>query len=181
MKLGDGSSDDTAAIQKVIDTFGHAGGVLYFDAGSYVITDTLRIPPGSKIVGELWAQLVARGPKFEDMANPRPMVQVGQKGDRGSVEIQDLLFTNEGPTAGLVVVEWNIEADKPGSAAMWDCHVRIGGATGSKLTSRECPSMGTDSKCNAGSLMFHLTAQSSAYLENVWVSQFSTHLYEHAH
>lgn len=53
MKLGDGSSNDTAAIQKVIDTFGHASSVLYFDAGSYVITDTLRIPPRSKIVGEL--------------------------------------------------------------------------------------------------------------------------------
>jgi hypothetical protein len=66
------------------------------------------------------------------------MLQVGRRGEKGSVEIQDLLFTNVGATKGLINVEWNLEADKQGSAAMWDCHVRIGGAVGSGLTSKEC-------------------------------------------
>jgi hypothetical protein len=101
------------------------------------------------------------------------MLQVGQVGEKGSVEIQDLLFTTAGATRGLINVEWNLEADEQGSAAMWDCHVRIGGAAGSQLTSKECPPLtsGIDSNCVAGSMMFHITSKASAYLENVWVSQ----------
>ena len=47
------------------------------------------------------------------------MVQVGNVGDVGSVEIQDMLFTTKGGTAGAVLMEWNIQASSPGSAAMW--------------------------------------------------------------
>jgi len=36
------------------------------DAGSYILTDTLTIPNGAKIVGEAWSQLVAFGEKFQD-------------------------------------------------------------------------------------------------------------------
>jgi hypothetical protein len=100
------------------------------------------------------------------------MLQVGQKGEKGSAEVQDLLFTSVGATAGLIHVEWNLEADRQGSAAMWDCHVRVGGAAGSQLTSKECPpkKSGINSACKAGTMMFHITPEASAYLENVWVS-----------
>jgi hypothetical protein len=47
------------------------------------------------------------------------MVRVGNPGDIGSVEISDLLFTARGATAGLIAMEWNIKANKKGSAAMW--------------------------------------------------------------
>ena len=47
------------------------------------------------------------------------MLRVGKEGDKGSVEFQDLLFTTKGATAGVILVEWNIQADKPGSAGMW--------------------------------------------------------------
>jgi len=47
------------------------------------------------------------------------MLRVGKEGDVGSVEMQDLLFTTKGNTAGVVLVEWNIKADKQGSAALW--------------------------------------------------------------
>lgn len=47
------------------------------------------------------------------------MLKVGSKGDVGDVELQDLLFTNIGATAGLIHVEWNIRAKSPGSAALW--------------------------------------------------------------
>lgn len=99
------------------------------------------------------------------------MLQIDQKGQKGSVELQDLLFTTVGATEGLISVEWNLEADRPGSAAMWDCHVRIGGASGSQLTSMECPPLksGANNGCVAGALMFHVTSTASAYLENVWV------------
>lgn len=107
----------------------------------------------------------------------------------GHVQIQDILFTSIGPTKGLVTVEWNMNADAPGSAAMWgkhflqdtnecrlaklpiDSHVRIGGALGTNLQVSECPSVTSSVKdsCIAGSLMFHLTSSASAYLSNVWL------------
>jgi hypothetical protein len=63
--------------------------------------------------------LVASGANFQDQANPRPLLKIGNPGDIGKVEIQDLLFTSVGPTAGLVVVEWNLDASSQGAAAMW--------------------------------------------------------------
>ena len=47
------------------------------------------------------------------------MIQVGEWGDTGVIEIQDLMLTTQGPTAGLVLMEWNVAQSKQGSAAMW--------------------------------------------------------------
>jgi hypothetical protein len=44
---GDGSTDDTAAIQQAIDT----QRVLYFPSGHYVVRDTLALQPGSVLIG----------------------------------------------------------------------------------------------------------------------------------
>jgi hypothetical protein len=61
---GDGSTDDTATLQRIIN--GAGSSVVYFDAGTYILRDTLAIPDGTRIVGEAWAQLVAEGSKFSD-------------------------------------------------------------------------------------------------------------------
>ncbi|KAF2429000.1 hypothetical protein EJ08DRAFT_662166 [Tothia fuscella] len=167
---GDGVTDDTARFQSVLDN--NVGKIIFINAGSYKLTHTITVPPGSKIVGELWAQLVAEGNNFAVETNPRPLFRVGKPGDKGSGEIQDLLFTSKGATPGLISVQWNIEADKPGSAAMWDSHVRIGGATGSQLISKECPpltSLGSGTGCKGGFLMVHITKEASAYIENAWL------------
>jgi hypothetical protein len=99
------------------------------------------------------------------------MLQVGSAGQVGNVEMQDLLFTTRGPTAGLILVEWNIQAASAGSAGLWDCHARIGGATGMQLTPAECLALtsGTDQGCSAASLMMHLTSSGSGYFENMWL------------
>jgi hypothetical protein len=104
-------------------------------------------------------------------SKPKILIKVGNAGDIGSVEMQDLLFTTRGATAGLILVEWNIQADSPGSAALWDCHARVGGATGTKLTPAECPPVtsGIDQGCSAASLMMHLTPSASGYFENMWL------------
>ena len=52
-------------------------------------------------------------------SHPRPLIRVGEANQRGDVELQDLLFTTKGQTPGVILVEWNIEASKPGSAGMW--------------------------------------------------------------
>lgn len=66
--LGDGITDDTKALQTVIDTFrkDRQNRVIYIDAGTYLLSDTITIPSGTRIVGEAWSQLVAYGPNFED-------------------------------------------------------------------------------------------------------------------
>ncbi|KAF3916188.1 hypothetical protein AA313_de0206670 [Arthrobotrys entomopaga] len=167
---GDGVTDDTKALQAAINSAVKPGDqlVLYFDAGTYILKDTLFVPPGSRIVGEAWAQLAAEGSRFSDAGKPTPMLQIGEVGDIGAVEIQDLLFTVKGPTAGAVLVEWNIMSEDQGKAGMWDCHVRIGGAVGTALTSKECPAShdaAANTKCIAGSMMMHITELASAYLE----------------
>ncbi|KAI3316936.1 glycoside hydrolase family 55 protein [Xylariaceae sp. AK1471] len=146
---GDGSTDDTAAFQSAI--YASLGKILFVDAGSYILTSTITIPSGAKIVGETWSQLVASGPYFSDASKPKVLVQVGAPRSVGDVEVQDLLFTTRGPTA--------------------DCHTRVGGATGTELTPAECPpaTSGIDSGCSAASVMMHLTRSASGYFENMWL------------
>lgn len=96
---------------------------------------------------------------------------MGVEGDVGVIEIQDMLFTVLGPTAGAILVQWNVAESVQGSAAMWDSYIRIGGAIGSKLQKSECPKQSGKVKpgCIAASLLLHLTPSSNAYLENIWV------------
>lgn len=169
---GDGSSDDTAALQRIFDANASNGKVIYIDAGTYIITDTLTVPNGALIVGETWSQLAAKGDKFGDAQKPAVMLRVGKEGDIGSVEMQDLILTSIGPTPGVVLMEWNIAADKPGSAALWDVHARLGGATGTGLTPKECPpsTSGTNSpKCQVAAMMLHVTKEASGYFDNMWL------------
>ncbi|KAL0934896.1 LysM domain-containing protein [Colletotrichum truncatum] len=168
---GDGVADDTAGLQEALRRAG-SGKILFVDAGTYLITGTVTVPSGAKIVGETWSQFAATGPYFGDANNPKVMLQIGSKGETGDVEMQDLLFTTIGPAAGAVLVEWNIKASSPGAAALWECHVRIGGALGTKLNPDECPPLtgGTNPPgCQAASLMMHITPQASGYFENMWL------------
>lgn len=61
---GDGATDDTTAFQRAL--YGAQGKILFVDAGSYILKSTLKVPTGSRIVGETWSQLVAHGSYFED-------------------------------------------------------------------------------------------------------------------
>ncbi|PQK16327.1 hypothetical protein BB8028_0006g06470 [Beauveria bassiana] len=170
MAKGDGVHDDSFALALAAAVALMRRRALYIPMGSYIVSKPLFFPPGSVIVGECWSQIVAKGDKFEDASNPLQVVIVGGKGDIGSVEIQDLLVTVSGPTAGAILMEWNLAQDKQGSAAMWDVHFRIGGAAGSHLEASDCPKLtgSVNKNCIAGSLMLHMTAKSSGYLENVW-------------
>ncbi|KAK3324791.1 hypothetical protein B0T19DRAFT_477630 [Cercophora scortea] len=76
----------------------------------------------------------------------------------------------KGPTAGVVLMEWNMAESSQGSAGMWDSHFRIGGAAGSRLQVANCPKLTgpVNANCIAGAMMLHMTPTSSAYLENIW-------------
>ncbi|RHZ63004.1 hypothetical protein CDV55_105196 [Aspergillus turcosus] len=168
---GDGVTDDTTVLNSILTRAANMSAITFFPHGVYVIKDTLKIPKNSRIIGQAWSQIMATGSKFQDANNPLVAVQVGKEGDVGIAEIQDLLFTVKGPTAGAVLVEWNIHEEAQGSAGLWDSHFRVGGAVGSDLQTADCPKKsGTVNKnCMAAALMLRLTTRSSAYLENVWV------------
>ena len=116
---GDGVTDDTTALNSILSRGSNMSSIVYFPYGVYVIKDTLKIPKNSRILGQAWSQIMATGPKFQDGNNPHVAVKVGQEGDVGIVEIQDMLFTVSGPTAGAVLMEWNLHESTQGSAGLW--------------------------------------------------------------
>lgn len=170
---GDGKADDTAAIQAVFDKIG-ADEVVYFDHGAYVITDTVRVPKNVKVVGEIWPLIMAGGNKaFKDEKNPKPVFQIGQKGDVGNVEIQELMFETLGPQPGAILMEVNVAGSSKGSAALFDVHFRVGGSAGTQLQSDKCsktPKVKTDPnpECVGAFMLMHITSSASIYMENIW-------------
>ncbi|KAK1145845.1 hypothetical protein N8T08_003791 [Aspergillus melleus] len=167
---GDGTTDDTGALNSILDRAANLSSIVYFPFGVYKITDTLRVPVGSRIMDQAWSQIMATGAKFENEKSPHVAVKVGSAGDVGVIEIQSMMFTVSGPTAGAVLMEWNVHESVQGSSGMWDSHFRVGGAIGSNLQRGDCPKTGgVNSKCKAASLLLHLTPKSSAYLENIWL------------
>lgn len=64
--LGDGSSDDTAAVQRAFDAAADGSKILFVDNGVYILTGTVIIPKNAKVIGECWASFVARGSYFSD-------------------------------------------------------------------------------------------------------------------
>ena len=110
---GDGVTDDTAALQKLITSQANTGNVVFIDHGVYLLSDTLKIPAGTKIVGEAWSVLMSTGPKFASAANPKVVVQVGSAGQTGGVEMQDMILQTQGTQPGAILLEWNL-ADPAG-------------------------------------------------------------------
>ncbi|KAJ3895883.1 exo-beta-1,3-glucanase [Lentinula edodes] len=165
---GDGATDDTATLQAIFDAYSGCA-IIFFDAGTYIVTSTLQIPAGTQMVGEAWSVIAGSGSAFEDQNNPQVVVQVGAENSQGIMEISDIIFTTVGPTPGAIVVEWNVQepSDNSAGAGMWDSHIRLGGAIGTNLETN-CPADGSGgtTDCFAAYMALHLTASSSAYLED---------------
>ena len=78
---GDNAADDTAAVQKAID----AHRVVYFPAGFYRVTDTLKLRPDTVLVGlhPSLTQIVLpdRTPGYQGVGAPKALVQSAAQGD----------------------------------------------------------------------------------------------------
>ncbi|KAI3480149.1 hypothetical protein L1887_57749 [Cichorium endivia] len=168
---GDGTTDDSKALQQILDS--SAGNkIVYVPQGTYYLESTVTLPPGTRMVGEVWPVLMGGGPLFQNGSDPQPVIRVGSPGDSGVIEISDMVFSTRGPAAGAIVVEWNIrELDgQQGSAAVWDSHIRVGGFAGTNLEADKCArEQPLSEQCRASFINLHLTANSSAYIENMWV------------
>lgn len=163
--VGDGTTDDTTAVQKCLDTAAAAGQVCFFDMGIYKVTSTVTIPVGSKVVGEWYPVIMSSGDFFNDQTNPQPVVKVGNSGDSGLVQWTDMIVAGQGSQQGAIMIEYNL-AGTSGSG-MWDVHTRIGGFAGSDLQVSQCPTASTT--CLGAFMSIHITkTASNAYLENCW-------------
>lgn len=166
---GDGSTDDTSAIQSALTQAASTGKILFFDQGTYKVTGSLYFPPGSQIVGESYPVIMASGSTWSDISKPVPVIQVGKPGESGSIEWSDMIVSTQGSTPGAVLIEWNLAANA--GSGMWDVHTRIGGFTGSQQQVAQCPtSAAVSAACEAAYMSMHITSTASnVYLENVWL------------
>ncbi|KAI9857964.1 MAG: hypothetical protein M1813_007933 [Trichoglossum hirsutum] len=162
---GDGVTDDTATLQGILTS---AAGckIVYFPQGTYIVTNTLYIPPGSRIVGDVWSAISASGSTFNSLSNPVVMLQVGKPGEVGIAQISDMLFTTADILPGAILLEVNMAGANPGDVGIWNTHFRIGGSLQTKVNT-DCGSDDTGN-CKAAFAMLHIKSSASAYIENMW-------------
>lgn len=66
----------------------------------------------------MWSTITGAGQNFQDPNNPRPVVRVGNSGDRGVAMFVDMLYTNAELTPGAILLEVNIAGDRPGDVGV---------------------------------------------------------------
>ncbi|KAJ5151658.1 hypothetical protein N7492_009953 [Penicillium capsulatum] len=163
---GDGLTDDTAALNKILAQNAANCKISYIPYGVYRVSDTVLIPVGSRVVGEAWSVISGYGDVFKDESKPRAVVRVGNPGDVGVIEIQDMRFSVGEILPGAKVLEVNAAGNQPGDVGLWNTMVTVGGTAETSISSR-CTSQ--DPKdCMAAFMVMHLTKSSSAYVENFW-------------
>jgi glucan 1,3-beta-glucosidase len=162
---GDGQTDDTLAINAALKANANCK-ITYFPHGVYVVTDTIKVPPGSRIVGEVWSVITASGSNFDSSDNPRALLRVGEPGDVGIAEVSDMLMTVADVLPGTILIEVNMAGTIPGDVSFHNTHTRVGGAADSRVESA-CQS--ESQPCKAAFMHAHLTKTSSSYWENSWL------------
>ncbi|KAG7285737.1 hypothetical protein NEMBOFW57_008031 [Staphylotrichum longicolle] len=175
---GDGSSDDTAALNALFASAAAANKIVFLDAGMYVVTSTVKIPPGSRIVGEAFPVILSSGSFFASASSPQPVVQVGTPGQTGRVEWSNTIVSTRGAQAGAILIQYNLASPAGHPSGLWDVHVRVGGFAGSDLQLAQCPKTpdtpvtadNLPAQCVAAFLSMHITQSASAlYMENCWI------------
>ncbi|KAK3332876.1 glycoside hydrolase family 55 protein [Cercophora scortea] len=174
----DGVADDTNAINNLLATALATGKIAFFDAGIYRVTNTIRIPAGSRITGEAFPVIMSSGAFFANSASPQPVVQVGTSGAGGSIEWSNMIVSTQGAQPGAILIQYNLASSSTTPSGMWDVHVRVGGFAGSNQQLSQCPKTpGTSlnannipKQCLAAFMSMHVTKASSGLLmENCWI------------
>ncbi|KAJ6115367.1 Exo-beta-1-3-glucanase, partial [Penicillium sp. IBT 16267x] len=163
---GDGLKDETASLNAILKQNAENCKITYIPFGVYRVSDTIFVPVGTRIVGEAWAVISGYGDAFKDAKNPKAVVKLGNPGDVGLIEIQDMRFSVGEILPGAKVLEINAAGQQPGDVGLWNTNVMVGGTAESSI-SNVCTSQ--DPKdCMAAFMVMHLTESSSAYIENFW-------------
>lgn len=164
--LGDNTIDESSVLNSVLAYAVAQGKAAYIPFGKYRVDDTLVIPKGSRIVGEAWATITGYGDNFKDASNPRAVVQVGEAGDVGVAQIQDMRFTVSDVLPGAIIVQFQMAGTNPGDVGLWNSLVTVGGTRGADALTSTCTDAANE--CQAAYIGLHFTSTSSAYVENVW-------------
>lgn len=163
--LGDHTIDESGVLNQVLQFAAAQNKIAYFPFGKYRVDSTLLIPKGSRIVGEAWATITGNGQFFKDSNNPKPVVAVGNGGDVGTAQIQDMRFTVSDVLPGAIILQFNMAGTSPGQVALWNSLVTVGGTLGASALSNTCTS--ASNECKAAFIGMHFAPTSSAYVENV--------------
>ncbi|TID27272.1 putative Exo-beta-1-3-glucanase [Venturia nashicola] len=172
--VGDGVTDDTDALNDIFRDAASSGQVVYINAGYYLVTKTIYVPPGVKIFGEAYPVILSSGPFFASISKPKPVLQIGKPNESGTVEISNLVISGQSAQAGAIFIEYNLATIPRSGSGLWDVHTRVGGFAGSQLTISDCPKQPGNStilpKCIAGFMSMHITPSASGvYMENNWL------------
>ena len=106
---GDGETDDTHNINLILSRYKSSCSLMYFPAGTYIVTDTIFVPAGTRIIGDAFASTIsAVGSNFEDESAPRAMFRVGYPGDVGVAQVSDMVFTVADVLTGCKLVRHDL-------------------------------------------------------------------------
>ena len=171
---GDGVTDDSTALQNVINSAASAGKIVFLDAGTYKVTKTIFIPKNSKIVGETYSVIMSSGSYFSNINSPQVVLKVANPGDTGTAELSDLIFSTQGAQAGAILLQWNLASAATTPSGLWDVHTRLGGFTGSNLQYSQCPATPSSTTINQNCIAAYTSMQitpsaAGLYLENNWL------------
>lgn len=159
---GDGSTNDGPNLQTALNTAASAGKIAYLPYGIYRTEVTITIPSGTRLVGNGWSTISGYGSLFSDDSNPQPVVQIGNSGDVGTVDIQNMRFDVGEQLPGAIIVQVNMAGNNPGDVAIHNSLVTVGGTRDSTIN------CGNEGSCKGAYIGLHLTESSSAYIDNVW-------------
>lgn len=157
--------DDGPAINAILRKNANCK-IVFFPQGIYRTDATIYVPPGSRLVGEVFSVISGAGTYFSNLDSPQPVIKVGNPDERGVAQFTDLLFSVADILPGAIIVQVNMAGPEPGDVGFWNCVIRAGGSVDS-LVSTQCGDPDS-ANCKAAFALLHLTPTASAYLEDVW-------------
>jgi len=115
---GDGTTDDTAALQDAANR--HL--VLFVPFGTYVVSDTISLRDGARVVGEALSmiRLASHAPGFGDETLPKAVLKTAA-GPESSALVADIALSSGPGNFGAVLIE---HAAGP-SSAFFDVHAQL--------------------------------------------------------
>lgn len=158
----DNTGDQSQVINDILTMAAQQGKVVFFPSGVYRVQNTVKIPVGTEMIGEAWSTISGYGSSFNDESNPKVIVQVGQPNDKGVARIQDMRFTVGQQLAGAIICQVNMAGNKPGDVAIHNSIITVGGTQDTEINCSD------EANCKAAYYGLHLTATSSAYIDNFW-------------
>ena len=123
---GDGLTDETAAFQAALDSFGPQGGIVYAPRGTYLFAGSLNIPPAVTLKGMFESVPAHNGIRDQGLPKPGEMgTAFFITGNRGTEEAPPFITLNTNSTLRGVLLYWpEQETDKIPTPYPWGVAMR---------------------------------------------------------